>query len=306
MEITYDLIIKYLSKKNTNTFITQKNIYTYANTFPDKFKNLLTEKFFKCGITVYNNDINISFWTSVLTILDKKFIVSMSDDEIEYINQFKNQLIEKYKKSHISSFLKEFDKTDLREMFKLVPNNNVIQYLVDIMDINIIIFDFKNEKILSYYKGEKMNPWKQSLLLAQSNDFFEPIMCIKSKGDIDRLFDFNNIIFKKIIVSETIETFNKEFSYYDSINDIVTIEKSKLKINDDLLINDSDSVYTDEIFINNDIYDEIKSMSKYKMSKMKVNELLELTKKINIVITNKPTKALLIEMIQNKVNNINL
>jgi hypothetical protein len=130
-------------------------------------------------------------------------------------------------------------------------------------------------------------------------------MCIKSKGEVERLFDYNNIIFKKIIMSDNIETFNKQYDYIDNIDDIVILEKNKLKINDELLINDSESVLTDELFINN-IYDDIKSMSKYKMSKMKINELLELTKKINIDVTKKPTKALLIELIQNKVNNINL
>jgi hypothetical protein len=290
MDITYDLIIKYLVKKdNKNTFITQKNIYTYASVFPDKFKNLLSEKFFNCGVTFNDSDNNnISFWSSVLTVLDKKFIIPVENDEIEIINQFKNQLLEKYKKSNLSSFLKEFDKNDFREMFKIIPNNNCIQYLVDTVDINILIFNFDTNNISAFYKTDKMNLWKQTVILATSNNYYKPIMHINSKGEIERLFDYNNLIFKKIITTESIESYNKEFNYIDNINDVVMIEKKKLNVPDEIK----------EIKID----DNIKGMSKYKMSKMKINELLELTTKLNIEIPKKTTKPVIIDMIIQKVN----
>ena len=93
MDINYEIIIKYLSKKVINvndkqkynqqtSFITQKNIYTYSHTFPAKFKELLTDKFYKYGITVYDNENNnISFWSSIITLLDKNFIIPYINDE---------------------------------------------------------------------------------------------------------------------------------------------------------------------------------------------------------------------------------
>jgi hypothetical protein len=285
MDITYDLIIKYLVKKNT--FITPKNVYTYSSIFPDNFKNILTEKFFKCGITTHDNDNNISFWSSLLTILDKNFVIPVINDEIQLVNQFKNDLIEKYKKSKISSSLKTFDKNDFREMFKINPSDNCIQYIVDIHDINIFIFNFETSKITVYYKSDKMNLSNKSVFLATHKNFYEPIMNIKQNGEIERIFDNNNSVFKNLIISDLIESPNKNYNYDD--------------VKEDLLIDDSDSVKTEELSVDN-IYDEIKSMSKYKMSRMKVNELLEITKKINIEITNKPTKASIIELIMNKIN----
>ena len=63
MEITYETIIKYLVPKNKNQlgsdtsfdnqvnnkpqFITQKNIISYSKDFPEKFKNLFTENFYR-------------------------------------------------------------------------------------------------------------------------------------------------------------------------------------------------------------------------------------------------------------------
>jgi hypothetical protein len=278
MDITYDLIIKYLVKNN-NVFLTQKNVYTYATAFPDKFKNLLSETFFNCGV-VFNdsNNNNISFWSSILTVLDKKFIIPVDNDEIEMINQFKNQLLEKYKKSNLSSFLKVFDKNDFREMFKIIPNNNCIQYLVDTIDLNIIIFNFDTNNILAFYKSDTMYLSKHTILLTTSNNYYKPIMYVNLNNDIERLFDYNNIQFKNMIITENIDSYNKQFKYTEQIKE--TIDNQ----------------------IKETIDNQIKGMNKTKLSKIKINELLELSVKLNIEIPKKTTKPQIIDMILKKVN----
>ena len=331
MDINYEIIINYLSKKVINvndkqkynhqtSFITQKNIYTYSHTFPAKFKELLTDKFYKYGITVYDNENNnISFWSSIITLLDKNFIIPYINDECELINQFKRQLIELYNKKLLSDFIKKYDKNDLRERFKLNPDLIVLQYIVDILDINIIIFNFKTETINVLYSKDIMNPWKQSILLANDDIFWEPIMCIKSKNTIIRLFDYNSQTFKKIINNNLITYLNgsiigKKFVCINNLSDIIEIEKKKLNImskeSNLLLDNNSDSsVHTDEDIDDNKIVnifikeDEFYGLNKTTMTKMKISELIVLTNKLNIVITKKnPTKAILMESILNKIN----
>jgi hypothetical protein len=331
MDINYEIIIKYLSKKvidlndkqkynQQTSFITQKNIYTYSHTFPAKFKELLTDKFYKYGITVYDNENNnISFWSSIITLLDKNFIIPYINDECELINQFKLQLIELYNKKLLSDFIKKYDKNDLRERFKLNPDLIVLQYIVDILDINIIIFNFKTETINVLYSKDIMNPWKQSILLANDDMFWEPIMCIKSKNTIIRLFDYNSQTFKKIINNNLITYLNgsiigKKFVCINNLSDIIELEKKKLNIiskkSNLLLDNNSDSsVHTDEDIDNNKIVnifikeDEFYGLNKTTMTKMKISELIGLTNKLNIVITKKnPTKAILMESILNKIN----
>jgi hypothetical protein len=333
MDINYEIIIKYLSKKVINvndkqkynqqtSFITQKNIYTYSHTFPAKFKELLTDKFYKYGITVYDNENNnISFWSSIITLLDKNFIIPYINDECELINQFKLQLIELYNKKLLSDFIKKYDKNDLRERFKLNPDLIVLQYIVDILDINIIIFNFKTETINVLYSKDIMNPWKQSILLANDDMFWEPIMCIKSKNTIIRLFDYNSQTFKKIINNNLItyldgSIIGKKFICINNLSDIIEIEKKKLNIMSKesklLLDNNSDSsVHTDEDIDDNKIVnifikeDDFYGLNKTSMNKMKISELIILTNKLNIVITKKnPTKAILMESILNKINTI--
>jgi len=339
MEINYDIIIKHLcgkqatsntldkpNKKDSDLFKTQKNIYTYSNTFPDKFKEIFSEKFYRYGITTHDNEHNnISFWSSVLTILDKNFLIPYSSDEISMVNQFKNQLTETYDKSVLSDFIKKLDKNDMRERFKLNPDITVLQYVADMLDINLWIFDFKLEKIQVVYPKDIMNPWKQSVFLANYEILWEPIMCLKSKGTVTRMFDNNHSVFKKLLGTEGIEYYDgdlcgKEFIYIDNIADVIKQEKQKLQPNvKELLIeseNESDSdtessVCTEDsenesskYFVQADELDEIKKLNKTKMTKMKVAELVDITKKLNITIGKKnPTKAVLMESILSKISN---
>jgi hypothetical protein len=392
MEINYETIISYLSKnksKNINNipFITQKNINTYVKppisnmcdnsnsvklnelpdtcVFPEVFKNVLTENFFKYGITVNDNDNNnISFWSSIITILDKQFVfpLSYTHTEFEIINQFKTQLVDLYNPKVLCDFIKQYDKNDIKERFKLNPDCIVIQYIAEVLDINIIIFDFKDEKIKAVYPHDAMNPWKQSILLSNYDLFWEPVMCKKSKGTIIRLFDYNNPVFKKIIntnityLNDTI--IKKKFNFINNIQVVITNEKHLLKLDKDnnelfehtiveqdkakiiidtdnlnklnthnnvtvnistinievtknpsleipkvSIVDDQLSNNTDNLFIKLDEIENNK-LTKAKMTKMKLEELNNLSKKFNIIVTKKnPTKAILIDLILAKIAN---
>jgi hypothetical protein len=336
MEINYDLIIKYLVKKNKtdvpnktkpNNFITQKNIFNYSVNFPGSFKDILTDKFYRYGITINDNENNnISFWSSILTLVDKNFVIPYSSDELKLINQFKIQLIEKYSKSKLSTFLKNLDKNDIRERFKLDQDIYTLQYIVDILEINILIFDFETINIQSVYHKDMMNPWKKTILLAKFKKYWEPIMMVKSKGETERLFDYNNLVIKKILTTENLISYfegnkiNKQYILNEDIYDIIQQEKTKLKIKEiepqkELIEEDSDtvssestdsSVRTDsdnDVFIKEDELEELKKLNKTKLNKMKLDELLKLVDKLKIVVTKKnPTKTLLIETILSKLN----
>ena len=334
MEINYKLIIKYLVKKNSltditnksksNSFITQKNILTYSKNCPEKFKNLVTDKFYRYGITVYDHENNnVSFWASILSILDKNFMIPYSSDELELISQFKLQLVEKYNKSNISSFLKNLDKNDLRERFKLEPDIYTIQYIIDILNINILVFDFQNQEIYSGFHKDIMNPWKKTLLLAKFKNYWEPIMMVKVKGETEKLFDYNNTVIKKILTTNDLvkyfegDKINKEHIINEDIYEIIQQEKLKLNIKDNKqetkeLINkeliEDDSEFSDssvktndtDLFVKEDDIEEYKKLNKTKLTKMKLDELHIIVEKLKIVVTKKnPTKSILIESILN-------
>jgi hypothetical protein len=157
-----------------------------------------------------------------------------------------------------------------------------------------------------------MNPWKQTLLLSKFKNYWEPIMMIKNKSETKRVFDYNDNVIKKIIQTENlIEYFeknktDKEFMYISNINDVLSIEKKKLKIPETQLIEDSDSsVKTDDednIFVKKDELEKIGKLNKSKINKMRVQELWDIIGKLNIVIEKKnPTKSILMESILSKI-----
>ena len=309
MEITYDLIIEYLVKNNKKTsynFITQKNIYNYSNNFTETFKNIFIDKFYRYGITINDNENNnISFWSSLLTLLFKDFLIPYENDEISMINNFKTQLLEKYNKLSLSKYLKDLDKNDLIERIKLEPDIFILQYIVDILDINFIVCDFLSENIYIVYANDIINPFKSTLIFANYKNIWEPIMLSKNKGKIQRLFSYNDNIIKKLF-NENIDYYQKEIinkNYiFENINSIITFEKNKL-YNDELLSETTDSsVYTEpDVFINNN--DILKNINKTKLNKMKLNELLELTNKLNLNPTTNPTRTILINLIYSNIIN---
>lgn len=295
MEITYDLIIKYLVNKQDiqNTFITQKNIYNY--TFNDKFKLLLNDKFFRFGITIHNNNNdNISFWTSLLYLLDElNYTNQVNNNENEIINIFKEFLIDKYKKSTLDLLIKKLDKINIKDRLNNIPDNVCIQYIVDILDITILIFDFKTDEINIIYHNKILNPLKPIFLLSKYEYFWEPIMLFENNSNIKKIFNYNDNIIKNILTNNLIKYCDfidnvKEFQLNTNINNIIINEKD--------LVNDDDNNNSNDDNNNNIIY------KKEELLKKKNIELQDICNKINVLFTKKDTKNDLI----NKILSINI
>lgn len=185
MSVTYDLIIKYLcanKENNKSIFTTPKN--NYAFNLPNF--TLLNNMFCRMGVTVHDGHNNISFITSLLTLINNEFMNQFNDSEIEQVNKFKIELLDKYpSKYHV-------DKNDIREFFKTLPTTQMLQYIVDILNINFIIYDFKTETTTAMYHGKIMNPYKIILLLAKYDDLWEPIM-LKDNNNMIKDFSYNDI-----------------------------------------------------------------------------------------------------------------
>ena len=90
MEITYDMIIKYLAVGNQNKFTTKKNFTNDSMNFPKKFIDYLDPTYFRYGIQIYNNNQdNISFFTSIIHVLNKNFVLKDKNEQISYIKKLK-------------------------------------------------------------------------------------------------------------------------------------------------------------------------------------------------------------------------
>jgi len=174
MEINYDLIMKYLVTKK-NTFVSKKHILVNSDLFPDKFKDFLQNKFYRYGINQTD-----SFYTTLLTLLNKNFLTCTTDEEIYEINKFKKS---------VNDFLETYDKPEY------LKNDSEIQLLAEILDSNFIIFNFKDEDIKIIHTGLECNPYKPTLLIANFEEFYEPIIY---EVDNKKIFSYNDPIIKKI------------------------------------------------------------------------------------------------------------
>jgi len=151
-----------------------------------------------------------------------------------------------------------------------------IEEIVNTIHINIIIFDFKNNKISSIHYGSFFNPWRPTIYLANYNDFWEPI--VSSDGKIFSFSSSKSHILKTKILTNEINKYNNSdnICINDNFNEILEL--------DNLLPTDT--------FIDSSTF------TKNKLDKMKKEELLQIITNMNIQINNsKPTKKDLIKII---------
>ena len=222
MEINSDLIIKYLVTKKT-TFASKKHILVYSDLFPEKFKDFFQNKFYRYGINQTD-----SFYVSLLTLLNKHFITSTHDDEKYEVNQFKKSINEYDIHEHL-----------LGKINTNIMDKNHVQLLSYILDINFLIFDFKNEDINVIFplqETEECNPYKPTLLIANYEEFYEPII---NEVDNKKIFSFNDQIIKKIY--HFIQS-NKNIKLKDNISNIINEFNPKKNDNQTFIkINEYDS-----------------------------------------------------------------
>jgi len=327
MEINYNTIVQYLcsedstSNENVKKFSTVKNIMVSSDDFKyTKFlKDISKKTFYRYGVTRYNNEqVNISFMTSFLTLIDKNFITMDKKEELSYINNFcqriKEKLLGKFK-FEVSKFQKPVLLDRLSEL--KFDDGVLIQVICQILGINFIIFDYKEEKINCIFDGDYMNPWRVTVFMAKYDNDWEPLFCDK------KMFSYNDSYLKKILTTEEINYYNsdylgKDYSLMDNINILLDEENIEDFSNDEdsdsakdtsidkkLSLSESDSNDTEikeeidvnETFINPQ--EEIKEMNlnKTKLKSLKKAEIFELIKKLNLDITANDTKKKMIETI---------
>ncbi len=250
--LTYDIIIKYLMPV-VNTFSQHPNISLKSSDFT-YFNKIFDDTFYRYGIN-YNddskdNDNNISLKSSILYCIDENY----HNIPVNQINNF-------------------------------ITTNDIVNCVKE-LNINIIIFDFKNDKVSSEYFGDYFNPWRPTILLANYEEYYEPIITKECK-----LFSFSSYksnILKNNILNMQINKYNTEepININDNFKEILYLEN----------FDKSTSIVSNESFTSS----EEEVYNKTKLDKMKKDELIQICSKLNKNITlSRPTKKDLIELILN-------
>ena len=305
MEINYDLILKYLmpNKIEEIHFASKKNIMIFSDTFPNNFKELLGEKFYRTGVTSLlttqnesiNTNHNISFFSSFLTLIADNYVGLIESEEISQINKLINELVDDINKNNIPDSLKDIQKNTLK---KYIKDKDICIWLLEMLCyklmINVLIFDFKSDEIYIIYPKDIMNPWRPFLLFAKHEHNWEPI-----RNQEKKFFSYNDIVIKKILTNQNnlIKYYDgniikKEYILHDNINEIMNEEfENKIVLSDDSNDDLNNDLNTDNTFISK------KNMPKSKLSKMTKDELITYMKSINIKFNTKSTKKDLIDLV---------
>lgn len=303
MEINYDLILKYLvpNKIEENQFVSKKNIMIFSDTFPNNFKELLGDKFYKVGVTQMVDNMNISFFSSFLTLVAENYMSLMESEEMTQINKLINELVEDINNNKIPNSLKDIVKGALK---KYVKDKEICIWLLEMLShklmINVLIFDFKSEEIYTIYPQDIMNPWRPFLLFAKNNYNWEPI-----RNQDKKFFSYNDAIIKKILTNSNIEIkyydgniIKKDYILLDNINEIMNEEFSS---NNDNKISSNESDESNEnTFIshkNIQIDESNIKLNKSKLTKMTKEELMNYMNSVNLKFNTKSTKKDLIELV---------
>lgn len=224
-----------------NTFSNQPNIIC-KNTEFTKFTKIFDDSFYRYGVITQYMNTNISLKSSILYCTDINYHAMTAEC--------------------INTTLYSTD----------------ISVLSVQLELNIAIFDFKNNIIKCDYSGDFFNPWKPTIYLANYDEWWEPIVTKDTK-----IFSFSSLkanILKNNILSQDIlrNNTNDAISINDNFNEIIELECFSI--------------------VNNETFIAPEKMSRNKLDKMKKDELVILCNNLNkIIATSKPTKKDLINLI---------
>lgn len=300
MEINYNLILKYLlpNKVEDKSFESKKNMMIFSDSFPSNYKELLGDKFYRVGVTQSYDNLNISFFTSFLTLIADNYMTLLESEEMTNVNKLINEVLEDINNNNIPNSLKDIVKGALK---KYVKEKEVCIWLLEMLVhkfmINILIFDFKTNGIYTLYPNDIMNPWRPFLLFAKSNNNWEPI-----RNQEKNHFSYNDSFIKKILTgNQNIEVkyydgsiIKKDFVLVDNINEIMD-EEFKSSNKENILSDDSDNSSINDTFISNN--EQETKPTKNKLIKMTKDELMKYMKSLNIKFNTKSTKKDLIELV---------
>ena len=240
MEINYATIISYLNpelnqdnkidnKPIKSDGISTKNIISNIDFMNNSILKILQKesKFYKLGVTnkinFENKNCNISFITSILSVIDENYVVLDEKEEKQYLRDFIAKIKETITNSSFKFELKyKFPKTVLMDRILDLSFEDTIIYqvIVQILDINLIIFPYSdiNEKgFKTLFPEYTMNPWKPTIMLYMNDKSFEPIMSENKKK-----ISFSDNFIKELFTTNftNIEYLNSKFLNKDfSIND---------------------------------------------------------------------------------------
>lgn len=157
---------------------------------PHKIKNFLTPKYLRLGIKnvmeKYMNIVNISFLNSLNILLRPDLYNANIDEQFRNFNQLENFICFMIKRNFQIDKIKNTQKVQAinREIIKNLVEGKIshelIQYIINIFEINLLVFDLTKMDIYFYWtKGHKhpyFNPFRDIYCMSYIQGNYEPVM----------------------------------------------------------------------------------------------------------------------------------
>jgi hypothetical protein len=241
-EITYDVILKYLvtdSYNFSNSINIQsdilKTMFKYKDDFPYK----------KTGVNKNNSLIS-----SILYLLESDYKILLEEEQNKLNEVFYNQL-----------------KSGLKKNSNIENNEKLLAIISNVLVLNIIILDFKNDNYYIESGSEKINKYKNFIIIAKNDKDYEPV----SNGD-KKIFTVDEL------TESVINNINKN-SY--SKDEILKMEGYKVNVE------------------NNTFKINLEEYNKTKLNKMKKDQLINIVNMLKLEVSDKDTKNTIIDLILN-------
>jgi hypothetical protein len=253
-QITYDTIIKYLV--NSNIFSNNINIQSDILKSNFKYKEYFPYK--KTGVNKNNSLIS-----SILYLIENEYKLVLEEEQVKLNEIFLSQLKSKW--NSLKNLKKSLiDKEEGLNIIKSGNNEKLLQIISNILMLNFIVLDFKDNKYSVEYWGNKVNTFMGFLIIAKYDNNYEPV----SNGD-KKVFNYEDLDenVKEIINGNV---FDKE--------EVLKMEGYKELENNSFKIN-------------------LEEYNKTKLNKMKKDQLMNIIEMLKIDVSEKETKTNIIEII---------
>jgi len=184
--------------------------------FPSEFRHFLTPDYVRCGIQsrIEKNmiTINMSFLNSINVLLRPNVFSYNSLDQQKNYLLFENFIVHKINgnckidKTKNTRKMQTVNKEIVKNLVSGKIQPNVIQTIINIFEINLLVFDFMKKEIMFYWScGDKyphLNLFNDLYCMAHIHDNYEPIMTLDKtipdehirKMYVDILVNYKDII----------------------------------------------------------------------------------------------------------------
>jgi hypothetical protein len=190
-----------------------------------------SDEFYRTGVISYVNvptNIDISYISSLLTILVPEFINMKEQDQVEFTQVFVRKL---HKESKLNFELSGYAGLgwNIKEFINNIKNfkmgKDLMRYVADFLNINIFILDIETDSLI--YVGEKIFcKYKKNLFVIKIRENkFEPMFQINNN-----FMDHNSSIVNKLINSKfLVERLDCDFTHDKEEFDFIVGEEDLSK-----------------------------------------------------------------------------